>query len=159
MAWFAWADRIMTDAPATLTEATRPALWVDGRGHGWRIVVTTEGPELRPNLENPFLQISDLPIITAILVTPTALRVELTTRGGRRVATLPVGSVSLADIGCAMLAAMELPHDGIDRLDVREWRRARDRWAGTPPGRPRSRRSPPKRRTRQTVAAGSAGPR
>ncbi len=125
--WFAWLDRAIADTAAP-PAGIRPAVWVDPRGHRWRVVVTHEGPEVRPALENPFLVCGELPIITALMVGRDAVHLELTSRGGRNVMRCPLGRVSIVDLGLAMLTATELSHEGVERLGEETWSAARRRW-------------------------------
>jgi hypothetical protein len=136
-AWFAWLDRAIGDG-RTIESAARAAHWADPDGHVWRVVVTPDGPEVRPTFGNPFLVAHDLPIVSALLISPPLLHVELTWRHGQEVALLGADEVSVADIGLAMLTATELPHQSIARLQPDTWRRARDRWDRLALPRPRS---------------------
>lgn len=128
VAWFAWLERAVAAHGAEALRSIRPATFVDQHGHGWRIVMTEVGPEIRPGLENPFLTYSTLSIVTAILVTPDELRVELTTRECRRVHVEPIGAVRLVDVGVAMLTRTELPHDALNRIGRDTWAAGRRRW-------------------------------
>lgn len=126
-AWFAWlASAIETGRP--IDEAVRAATWTDGSGRAWRVVVTQDGPEIRPAFGNPFLIAHDLPLVSAILIAPPLLHVELTWRHGQEVAHVGVDEASVLDLGLAMLSATELPHESITRIGPDTWQRVRIRW-------------------------------
>jgi hypothetical protein len=127
-AWFGWIDALLSAAPERVREIGPVEPWADREGHRWRIVATHDGPEIRPGLENPFLVTGELPIITALLVTPTHLGAEVTMRRWRQVMWVPVGSVRVYHLGVAMLARYELPHEAIDRIPPDAWRDAVRRW-------------------------------
>lgn len=125
-AWFAWLDdAIATGRP--IDDAVRTAQWRDG-DRTWRVVVTPDGPEIRPALGTHTFASHDLPLISAILVAPPLLHVEITWRHGQEVARVGVDEISLLDLGLAMLTGTELPHEAIARLGAEPWRRARERW-------------------------------
>ncbi|MBW3612877.1 MAG: hypothetical protein KY392_03330, partial [Chloroflexi bacterium] len=126
-AWFAWlASAIEGERP--IDEAVRAATWTDRSGHAWRVVVTEGGPEVRPAFGNPFLIAHDLPLVSAILVAPPLVHVELTWRHGQEVARIGVDEAPILDLGLAMLTATELPHESITRLGQDTWQRVRSRW-------------------------------
>lgn len=126
-AWFHWVDAAMS-AGQPIDEAARAAAWADPRGNVWRVVVTPDGPEVRPAFGAPFGASHDLPMVCAILVSPPVLHVELAWRTGQEVARLGVDEVSVHDLGLAMLTATELPHESVARVGPDTWRRARERW-------------------------------
>ncbi len=125
--WFGWLDATMS-AGEPIDEAARTAAWADARGRVWRVVVTPDGPEVRPAFGAPFGASHDLPTVCAILISPPVLHVELAWRTGQQVARLGIDEVSLQDLGLAMLTATELPHESVARVDTDTWRRARERW-------------------------------
>jgi hypothetical protein len=127
-AWLSWVDRLLTDSPDRLRNVRPSNIWVDDAGHGWRVVATPDGPEVRPCLENPFLVHGPLPRITAICVTERTLAIELTSREFREVDEVALGRVRVRDLGVAMLTRTELPHHGIERVDEDTWALARSRW-------------------------------
>lgn len=126
-AWFAWLDGTIA-AGRPIDAVAGAATWTDGRGRGWRVVVTTEGLEVRPAFGSPFMVARDLPVISAILVSPPLLHVELSWRTGQEVARLGTDEVSVRDLGLAMLTETELPHEAIGRVGADTWARARERW-------------------------------
>jgi hypothetical protein len=126
-AWFGWLDATMS-AGEPIEEATRAAAWADPRGHVWRVVVTPDGPEVRPAFGSPFGAPHDLPMVCAILVAPPVLHVELAWRSGQEVARIGIDEVSVHDLGLAMLTATELPHESVARVGSDTWQRARVRW-------------------------------
>lgn len=127
LAWFRWLQSaIATGSP--IDGALRAATWSDSRGRAWRVVVTPDGPEVRPGFDTPSLVERDLPIVSAILIAPPVLHVELTWRAGQEVRRLGTDEASVLDLGLAMLTATELPHESIARLGPETWRRARERW-------------------------------
>lgn len=127
-AWFGWIETLLSAAPERIREIGPVEPWADREGHHWRVVATHDGPEIRPGLENPFLVTGELPIITALLVTPTHIGAEVSMRRWRQVMWVPVGSVRLYHLGVAMLARYELPHEAIDRIASGVWRDAVRRW-------------------------------
>lgn len=127
-AWFGWIDTLLDAAPERVREIGPVEPWADREGHHWRVVATHDGPEIRPGLENPFLVTGDLPIITAVLVTPTHVAAEVTMEHWRQVMWVPVGRVRVYHLGVAMLARYELPHEAIDRIAPGIWRDAVRRW-------------------------------
>jgi hypothetical protein len=126
-AWLGWLEATMS-AGERIDEAARAAAWADPRGNVWRVVVTPDGPEVRPAFGAPFGGSHDLPMVCAILVAPPVLHVELGWRTGREVARVGVDEVSVLDLGLAMLTATELPHESVARVGPDTWRRARERW-------------------------------
>lgn len=128
VAWFTWLERAIASRGAEAVRHIRPATFVDLQGHGWRIVTTEVGPEVRPGLENPFIVYGRLPLVTAMLVTHEELRVELTSYDCRRVQVEPIGTVRLVDLGLAMLTRTELPHDRLARIGRDTWTLARRHW-------------------------------
>ena len=128
IAWLAWLDAADLHDPATLRVANAPTLWTDAHGCGWRVVATTDGPEIRPSLDHEPIPKTDLPIITAVLVTPYSLTLELRSRQLRMVESVRRGRDALADIGKAMFTGSELPHAGVRRMGADAYRLARRRW-------------------------------
>lgn len=125
--WFEWVDAALV-GDGQIEAACRAATWVDGRGCGWRVVVAPEGPEVRPTLGSPFLVPHDLPLVSAMLITPRLVHVELTWRHAREVTRVAPDEVSCLDLGLAMLTATELPHEALGRVGPDTWQRAHDRW-------------------------------
>jgi hypothetical protein len=128
VAWFDAVDALLPRDPEIVRVIT-PETWTDPDGHHWRVVRTHDGAEVRPGLQSPFIVRSELPRISAILVTPERLATELTMRDWREVVTLRIGQISLVDLGLAMLTGMELPHEGLERLGPDVWSDAAARWA------------------------------
>lgn len=126
-AWFEWLDAALA-AGEPIDDAAHAAAWADPRGHVWRVVVTPDGPEVRPAFGAPFGPSHDLPMVCAILIAPPVLHVELAWRTGQEVARLGIDEVSVHDLGLAMLTATELPHESVARVGPDTWRRARERW-------------------------------
>lgn len=126
-AWFRWLDAALS-AGDPIDEAARAAAWADPQGHVWRVVVTPDGPEVRPAFGAAFGATHDLPMVGAILVSPPVLHVELAWRTGQEVARLGVDEVSVHDLGLAMLTSTELPHESVARIGADTWERARERW-------------------------------
>jgi hypothetical protein len=120
-------DRMLATDPDSVI-AVEPENWIDGAGHVWRVLATADGPEVRPGLQSPFLRQGALPRITAVLVTPARVLVELSMREWREVAILPAGDIAVRDLGLAMLTGIELPHEGIDRVGREVWDAADRRW-------------------------------
>lgn len=77
-----------------------------------------------------------MPTISALLVTPTRILVELTWRDGQEVVTAEPTTVGIRDLGVAMLTGTELPHEAVTRVGPDTWRRARERWEGLVAARP-----------------------
>jgi hypothetical protein len=127
VAWFEAVDRLLETRPHRI-RFVRPAAWTDRDGHHWRVVLTEEGPEVRPGLQNPFMIQTDQPRISAIRIGPRRVDLELSMSRWREVVSLPVGRWSVRDLGIAMLLSFELPHDGVDRMEPDVWDRARQRW-------------------------------
>lgn len=128
IAWFERVDELLAHDPAAVRLA-RPDAWTDDDGHHWRVVATADGPEIRPGLESPFLVHGRLPRITSLLISPPAIKAELSMRDWRQVAAIPVGTCSVRDLGLAMLTGVELPHDSLERVGVETWELAANRWA------------------------------
>jgi hypothetical protein len=128
LGWLAWLDSIDLGDRDQLRRASRPAVWRDDLGRGWRVVATDDGPEIRPTLDHQPTPRTDLPIVTCLLVTPDVLQVEICSRRMRMVEALPRRRLPLVDIGKAMFTSSELPHDGLARMDVEAFRLARSRW-------------------------------
>lgn len=126
-AWFRWLDAALA-AGEPIDGAVRAAAWADPRGHVWRIVVTPDGPEVRPAFGTPFGMAHELPMVSAILIAPPVLHVELAWRTGQEVARIGIDEVSVHDLGLAMLTATELPHESVARVGADTWQRARERW-------------------------------
>jgi hypothetical protein len=126
-AWFERIDQLLDVEPERVLSA-RPATWIDPSGHRWRVVATADGPEVRPGMQSPFLRTGGLPRITAVLITPHHLVVELSMRDWRAMADLPIGTVRVRPLGLAMLTGIELPHEGLDRVGSEVWQAAEERW-------------------------------
>ncbi len=126
-AWFRWVDAALA-AGRPIDEAARAASWADPRGRVWRVVLTPDGPEVRPAFGGAFGATHDLPMVSAILVSPPLLHVELAWRTGQEVARLGFDEISVHDLGMAMLTATELPHESVARIGPETWERARQRW-------------------------------
>lgn len=137
LGWLEWLDAALERDAQLVTTAAPDDSWVDPDGHRWRVVMTPEGPELRPGLENPFLVHGQLPRLTALQVTPSVLRLELSLEGWREVRELPVGAQRVRDLGLAMLTRTELPHAGLDRVGSETWQLAETRWFRVSAGSPR----------------------
>lgn len=127
-AWFDHVDQLLATDPSAVRDA-EPANWVDPAGHSWRVLAATDGPEVRPGLQSPFLPRGTLPRITAVQVTPDALLVELAMRDWHEVATVDSRDVSVREVGLAMLTGVELPHEGLERVGREVWEAAERRWA------------------------------
>lgn len=127
VAWFEAVDGLLASNPDAV-RAARPETWTDPAGHAWRVVVTADGPEVRPGLENPFLVQGPLPRITAMLVTPPSLAVELSMLHWRQVTLVPAAHCSVRNLGLAMLTGVELPHEGLERIGADTWDQASVRW-------------------------------
>ena len=125
--WFRHVDELLAHAPRAVLDAA-PETWTDVSGHDWRVVTTPDGPEVRPGLQGPFLRQGGLPRISALLVMPERVTVELSMHSWRAVATLDAGTVRVQHLGLAMLTGLELPHEGLDRLDSSVWNEAETRW-------------------------------
>jgi hypothetical protein len=131
IAWFARLDELLTRDPAAVRLA-QPETWTDDDGHHWRVVATDDGPEVRPGLESPFLVHGRLPRITSLLISPPAIKAELSMRDWRQVTAIPVGTCSVRDLGLAMLTGVELPHDSLERVGAETWELAASRWSARP---------------------------
>ena len=127
VSWLDWLDRALSDG-RPLEDAARPGVWVDARGCAWRVLVAPEGPEVRPVFGSAFVLARDLPLISAMLITPDRIHVELTWREGHEAVAVDPAEVSVRRLGLAMLTATELPHEAIGRVGPDTWRRAMDRW-------------------------------
>lgn len=115
-AWFARiGHEVRHPGWLEMVERLQPAQWVRADGHAWRLMRTTRGVEVRPELMNPFLRYNDQPAITA-LGFGEEIEVELTTRDGRWVGRFQRGAVDLAGLGQAMLDERKLPHDNLSAL-------------------------------------------
>jgi hypothetical protein len=128
LGWLAWLDSVDPADRELIRQASRPDVWRDESGRGWRVVTTDQGPEIRPTLDHQPTPKTDLPIVTCLLVTPDSLQVEVCSRRMRMIEALPRRALSLVDIGKAMFTASELPHEGLDRMDADAFRLARRRW-------------------------------
>jgi hypothetical protein len=128
LGWLEWLDGIDPHDRDLIRRASRPAVWRDELGRGWRVVTTDQGPEIRPTLDHQPTPRTDLPIVTCLLVTPEVLQVEVCSRRMRMVEALPRRRLSLVDIGKAMFTSSELPHEGLARMDTDAFRLARSRW-------------------------------
>ena len=126
-AWFRWLDAALA-AGHSIDAAAHAAAWADPGGRVWRVVVTPDGPEVRPAFGAAFGATHDLPMVGAILVSPPLLHVELAWRTGQEVARFGVDEVSVHDLGLAMLTSTELPHESVARVGAETWKRARERW-------------------------------
>ncbi len=129
LAWLEWVDAVLEQAPERVTTLVACDSWSDPDGHTWRVVITPEGPEMRPGLENPFLVDGQLPRLTALQITPHVLRLELSLEGWREVREVPIGAQRVRDLGLAMLTRTELPHAGLDRVGPDTWQLAASRWS------------------------------
>ena len=85
-------------------------------------------------MQSPFLRNGGLPRISALLITPHHLVVELSMRDWREMADLAVGAVPVRHIGLAMLTGVELPHEGLERIGPEVWQAAEARWVELSPG-------------------------
>jgi len=154
LGWLAWLDSVDPAEDELIRLASRPAVWVDASGRGWRVVTTADGPEIRPTLDAQSIPRTSLPLITCLLVTRDMLRLELSSRHTRLLETLPRGGHSLVDIGKAMFTASELPHENVARMSPDAFRLARRRWdaeqrAGQKPAGSKT-EAAPKRQARAT---------
>jgi hypothetical protein len=127
-AWFQRIDELLEVEPERVL-AARPATWIDPSGHRWRVVSTSDGPEVRPGMQSPFLRSGGLPRISAVLVTPHHLVAELSMRDWREMVDVPIGVVPVRALGLAMLTGLELPHEGLERIGREVWQAAEARWA------------------------------
>ena len=127
-AWFEHVDGVLETDPRAVFRA-EPENWTDPAGHVWQILATADGPEARPGLQSPFLRQGGLPRISALLVTPEQLVVELAMHDWHQVVNLPIGTVAVRDLGLAMLTRLELPHEGLERVAGEVWEAASRRWA------------------------------
>ena len=125
--WLGWLDDAL-EAGSSLEPAMRPAAWQDGRGCEWRVLASPDGPEVRPGFGGAFMLTRGMPLISALLVTPNRIRVELTWRDGREVVEAGPDEIACRDLGVAMLTGIELPHEAVTRLEPDTWRRAHERW-------------------------------
>ena len=128
VAWLEYVDALLDRDPVLVRSAT-PDAWTDPAGHRWRVVLTTDGPEVRPDLQHPFIRSGGMPRLTSIGISPTHITVEMSQRDWRDVAVVPVGAVRVRNLGLALLTGVELPHEGLDRLGDDIWERAQQRWA------------------------------
>jgi hypothetical protein len=125
--WFTWVDDALA-AGRSLEPAAQPSAWTDAEGCEWRVLASTDGPEVRPSFGSAFMIERGMPMISALLVSPTRMLVELTWRDGREVVEAAHGAVACRDLGLAMLTGTELPHEAITRLGPDTWERAGERW-------------------------------
>ena len=116
----AWLDWLRAEIAAGrlgfVLPTIAPASWRNGTQHGWRIVRTADGIEIRPELESPFIRYGESPKVTALALSSSALAVELTCRTGRWVDRFPVDAFDVAGLGHAMLDERALPHDNLRAL-------------------------------------------
>lgn len=114
-----WFDRVGQEVPkqgwTAIDHEIRPTSWTGERGRGWRIVRSTNGIEVRPDLVSPFIHYGEGPRVTAIAI-GDELEIELTTRSGRWVDRFPLAALDIAGLGHAMLDERELAHDNLRRL-------------------------------------------
>jgi hypothetical protein len=117
---YEWFDRVRDELVQQrrreLLDSTEPSSWTDPHGNGWRVVRTSGGVEIRPDLQNPFLRIGESPKVTAIAINHDEVEVELSARSGRWVDRFPCDSFDVSALGRAMLEESELPHDNLPRL-------------------------------------------
>jgi hypothetical protein len=115
--WFAEVRRHLVEQRWNEILGTlEPTYWTNGDGHGWRLVRTDSGVEVRPRLESPFLKIGDSPRITAIAIGRDEVSVELSAQSGHWIDRFPHDAFDVAALGRAMLDSRELPHDNLPRL-------------------------------------------
>ena len=115
--WFDWLrGELVNGRLAIVLPTVAPATWRNDDAHGWRVVRTAVGIEVRPELESPFIRYGESPKVTALGISPTALTVELTCRTGRWVDRFPIDAFDIASLGQAMLAERALPHDNLGKL-------------------------------------------
>jgi hypothetical protein len=126
-AWFEYVDGLLETDPRAVLSAP-PENWTDPAGHVWQVLATADGPEARPALQSPFLRQGGLPRISALLVTPEQLVVELAMHDWHQVVNLPIGTIAVRDLGLAMLTRLELPHEGLERVAREVWDAASRRW-------------------------------
>jgi two-component system, chemotaxis family, chemotaxis protein CheY len=116
---YGWFDLLGAAAgsPAweALIGAAQPAAWSRVPGRAWRLMRTSVGVEVRPELLTPFLRFGDQPMVTAIGLGPD-VAVELTTLAGRWVDRFAIGTFDVGALGRAMLDERKLPHDNLPRL-------------------------------------------
>ena len=116
---YAWFSFIATGARRPTWRRTvdrvQPAIWIGPRGNAWRILRSTHGIEVRPDLVNPFMLVTDQPRVSAIAV-GHELWIELSSRDRRWVDRFPLTSLDIETLGRAMLDEQELPHDNLPRL-------------------------------------------
>jgi hypothetical protein len=123
-AWLDWLRSELSSGRWEVAAATIvPAAWRNEAGHSWRIVRTTDGVEIRPELESPFIRYGESPKVTALALNATGVAVELTCRSGRWVDRFPPDAFDVAALGRAMLDEKELPHDNLGKLFPLERRR------------------------------------
>lgn len=99
-----------------IVDGVQPDTWANGDGHAWRIVRTTRGVEVRPDLSTPFMRHGRGLRVTAIGIGEEEIEVELAMEGGHWVDRFPCTSLDLAEVGRAMLEQRELPHDNLTLL-------------------------------------------
>lgn len=101
-----------------ILQEVEPATWRGERGHAWRIIRSTAGIEVRPDLVGPFIHLTDAPRVTAIAIGEAGddIQVELTTRDSRWIDRFSPDAFDIASLGDAMLEERELPHDNLPRL-------------------------------------------
>jgi CheY-like chemotaxis protein len=116
---YGWFDLLGAAAgsPAwdALIAAAHPAAWSRVPGRAWRLVRTSAGVEVRPELLTPFLRFGDQPMVTAVGLGGD-VAVELTTLAGRWVDRFAIGAFDVAALARAMLDERKLPHDNLPRL-------------------------------------------
>ena len=116
-AWFDWLrGELINGRLGLVLPSLGPASWRNEESHGWRVVRTADGIEIRPELESPFIRYGESPKVTALAISPGALTVELTCRTGRWVDRFPIDAFDIAALGHAMLDEHALPHDNLGKL-------------------------------------------
>ena len=116
-AWLDWLRSELRSERWELVSTTiQPAAWRNRDGHSWRVVRTSGGVEIRPELESPFIRYGEGPKVSALAINGTGVAVELTCRSGRWVDRFPLHAFDVAALGRAMLDEKELPHDNLPKL-------------------------------------------
>lgn len=100
---------------AKLLGQIEPSTWRGREEHAWRVVRTTRGIEVRPELTSPFLRYGDQPMVSALGIGEEIV-VELTTRLNRWVDRFARDAFDLAGLGHAMLDERKLSHDNLSLL-------------------------------------------
>lgn len=116
-AWFDWLrNQVSSGRWALVLPTVGPATWRNGSGHCWRIMRTSDGIEIRPGLESPFIRFGESPKVTALGINHATVVVELTCRTGRWVDRFSLEAFDIAALGHAMLNEKSLPHDNLAML-------------------------------------------